>query len=135
MEQWPGSKLGKEYFKAIYCHSAYEASLVAQLVRIYLQCGRSGFDPWVGKIPWRREQLPTPVLWPGESHGPYIGHVYSKSRGMNRQGSLSTSVASTGNSAVVWCPHVGQFYAEREPKGGCDLCAWPLMLLISSDCQ
>ena len=24
MEQWAGSKLGKEYFKAVYCHSAYE---------------------------------------------------------------------------------------------------------------
>ena len=23
MEQWTGSKLGKEYIKAIYCHSAY----------------------------------------------------------------------------------------------------------------
>ena len=23
MEQWTGSKLGKEYFKAVYCHSAY----------------------------------------------------------------------------------------------------------------
>ena len=21
------------------------------------------FDPWVGKIPWRRERLPTPVFW------------------------------------------------------------------------
>ena len=28
-----------------------------------------GFDPWVGKIPWRRERLPTPVFWPGEFHG------------------------------------------------------------------
>ena len=27
------------------------ASLVAQLVRIRLQCGRPGFNPWVGKIP------------------------------------------------------------------------------------
>ena len=34
--------------------------------RIHLQCGRPGFNPWVGKIPWRREQLPTPVFWPGE---------------------------------------------------------------------
>ena len=24
---------------------------------------------WVGKTPWRRERLPTPVFWPGESHG------------------------------------------------------------------
>ena len=30
---------------------------------------RFRFDPWVRKIPWRREQLPTPVLLPGESHG------------------------------------------------------------------
>ena len=25
--------------------------------------------PWVRKIPWRREQLPTLVFWPGEFHG------------------------------------------------------------------
>ena len=38
------------------------ASLVAQLVRICLQCGRPGFKPWVGKIPWRKERLPPPVI-------------------------------------------------------------------------
>ena len=37
--------------------------------RICLQCRRPGFDPSVGKIPWRRERLPTPVCWPGEFHG------------------------------------------------------------------
>ena len=26
-------------------------------------------DPWVGKIPWRKEWLRTPVFLPGESHG------------------------------------------------------------------
>ena len=36
-----------------------------------LQCRRPRFDPWVGKIPWRRERLPTPVFWPGEFHGLY----------------------------------------------------------------
>ena len=30
---------------------------------------RRGFDPWVGKIPWRRAWQPTPVFSPGESHG------------------------------------------------------------------
>ena len=39
--------------------------------RICLQCGRPGFNSWAGKIPWRREQLPTPVFWPGEFHGLY----------------------------------------------------------------
>ena len=24
------------------------------------------FDSWVGKIPWGRDGLPTPVFWPGE---------------------------------------------------------------------
>ena len=39
--------------------------------RIFLYCQRPGFDPWVGKIPWRRERLCTPVFWPGEFHGLY----------------------------------------------------------------
>ena len=29
----------------------------------------TGFDPWVQKIPWRRKWLPTPVFFPGKSHG------------------------------------------------------------------
>jgi len=40
-------------------------------LRIHLECRRTGFDPWVRKIPWRRERLPTPVIWPGEFHGLY----------------------------------------------------------------
>ena len=28
---------------------------------------RCRFDPWVGKIPWRRAWQPTPVFLPGES--------------------------------------------------------------------
>ena len=30
---------------------------------------RCGFDPWVGKMPWRRKWHPTPVFLPGKSHG------------------------------------------------------------------
>ena len=37
--------------------------------RISLQCGRPGFSPWIGKIPWRRKWQPTLVFLPGESHG------------------------------------------------------------------
>ena len=33
------------------------------------QWERLGFDPWVGKIPWRRKWQSTPVLLPGKSHG------------------------------------------------------------------
>ena len=31
------------------------------------RCERLGFDPWVGKIPWRRARQPRPVFLPGES--------------------------------------------------------------------
>ena len=30
---------------------------------------KPGFNPWGGKIPWRREQLPTPAFWSGGFHG------------------------------------------------------------------
>ena len=33
--------------------------------RVYLQCGRPGFDPSVGKNPWRRKWQPTPIFLPG----------------------------------------------------------------------
>ena len=32
-------------------------------------CRRPGFDPWIGKIPCKREWQPTPVFLPGEFHG------------------------------------------------------------------
>ena len=44
---------------------------------ICLQCGRPGFDPWVGKILWRGKWQPTPVLLPGKFHGRRILVGYS----------------------------------------------------------
>ena len=57
------------------------ASLVVQLVEnppaMQGTYRRPEFNPWVGKIPWRRERLPTPVVSPGEFHG-------LQSRGLQR---------------------------------------------------
>ena len=41
------------------------------MVEIHMQCKRPQFDSWVGKIPWRRDRLPTPVClgFPGGSDG------------------------------------------------------------------
>ena len=60
-------------------HHTYSRNLVICLVTwlpwwlrsesICLQCRRPGFDPWVGKSPWRRKWQPTPVFLPGKSHG------------------------------------------------------------------
>ena len=44
------------------------------------QCRRHkkrGFDPWVGKITWRRAWKSTPVFFPGESRGQRRLTVYS----------------------------------------------------------
>ena len=44
------------------------ASLVVknpQMVKNPPQCGRPGFNSWVGRIPWRRAWQPTPVFLPG----------------------------------------------------------------------
>ena len=50
LEGFPGSSAGKEST----CNE-----------------GNLGSSPALGKIPWRRERLPTPVFWPGEFHGLY----------------------------------------------------------------
>ena len=44
-----------------YSPSIYSMYL-AQLVKNRLQSRRPQFDPWVGKIYWRRDRLPTPVF-------------------------------------------------------------------------
>ena len=49
------------------------------------RCKRHRFDPWVGKVPWRRKWQPTPVLLPGKFYGQrsltdYTVHKVSKSQ-------------------------------------------------------
>ena len=69
---------------------------------MYLQCRscrRRGFDPWVGKILWRMERLPTPVFWPGEFHGLYSPWVCKESDTTERP-SLS-QVKNVGSSTQV----------------------------------
>ena len=70
--------------------------------RIHLQCGRPGFDPWVGKILWRRKQLPTPVFWPGELHGLYSSWGRKESDrteglSLSPYTKLCTALSSSGN--------------------------------------
>ena len=45
------------------------ASLVAQMVKTLHAIQKPGWDPWIGKIPWRRKRQPTPVFLTGKFHG------------------------------------------------------------------
>ena len=63
MEQWTGSKLGKEYVKAVYCHPAYLA---------YMQSTSCEMPGWMkhklesrfpGEISITSDMHMTPRLW------------------------------------------------------------------------
>ena len=65
--------LGNIYMCVCVCVCMYVYIYIYIYIGIYihLQCRTPRFDPWFGKIPWRRQRLPTPVFWPGEFHGLY----------------------------------------------------------------
>ena len=76
---------------------------------IHLQCRRLGFNPWVGKMPWRRERLPTPVFWPGEFHGLYSPRGHKESDNTER---LSLSLSRIPS----WCPEFACLLSEGKPS-------------------
>ena len=47
-------------------HSAYRGFPGGSVVKNLPARRRCGFDPWVRKIPWRRQWQPTPVFLPGK---------------------------------------------------------------------
>ena len=77
--------------------------------RICLQCGRPGFDPWVGKIPWRRERLPIPVSWSGECCGLYSPRGHRESDKTERL--LLTIINGQGTSLVVQWFRLSAYHA------------------------
>ena len=61
---------GGHLCKFMFCFRQIEGLLWwPRWYRICLPCLSPRFDPWVGKIPWRRAWQPPPVFLPGESHG------------------------------------------------------------------
>ena len=80
--------------------------MVAQLVKNRLQCGRPWFDPWVGKIPWKRKSLPTSVFWPGEFHGVYSPWSHKGSDTTERLSLSSTSSDSFTTCFPMWIPFI-----------------------------
>ena len=75
MEQWTGSKLGKEYIKAVYCHLAYLTCLQSQFTLVTQLCPIL-YDPMNCSMPGLlvHHQLPeftqTHVHWVGDAIQP-----------------------------------------------------------------
>ena len=69
--------------------------------KIGLQCRRCGFDPWVGKIPWRRKWPPTAVFLPGEPHGQRSLGIHSPRVAKNRIQRSTHTYVKVGNLKYV----------------------------------
>ena len=76
---------------------------------------RRGFDPWVGKIPWKRTWQPTPVFLPGKSHGQRSLVDYSpcnSPRGHERVGHDWIPGSAATGITVIWCLVVVQLLSR-----------------------
>ena len=100
-------------FKITLNKNSIRASLEAQMVKNLPGSRRHGFDPWVGKIPWRREWRYTPVFWPGEYHGQkslvgyslwgrkesdmteWLTHTYTHKNRIRKKSKTSGSISAT----------------------------------------
>ena len=63
MEQWTGSKLGKEYIKAVYCHSAYLTSMQSTSCKMPSWMKHKLETRFLGEIQITSDMQMTPPLW------------------------------------------------------------------------
>ena len=68
---------------------------------------RHWFNPWVGKIAWRKAWQPTPIFLPGESHGQRslcaTVHGVAKSQtGLKQLSMQMTFEVSSGYGGKIW---------------------------------
>ena len=90
-------------------------------LRIRLQCQRPGFDPWVGKIPWRKEQLPTPVFWPGKFHGLYSPWGLRESARLSDFYSFSFPQLSTDYRQLLLCQELRVVAGGQDSHESCSV--------------
>ena len=113
--------------------------------RIRLQCGRPGFDRWVGKIPWGKAWQPTPVFLPGKS--PWTeepGRLQSmelqrvRHDWATKHKLRSLAHFSTWEDARVWA-HRSHSFTIHLSYLGASICVSYILssfrLLVGSDCS
>ena len=79
------------------------------------QFRRRGFDPWVGKVPWRREWIPTPVFLPGKSHGQRSLAGYSP--WCHKEQDMTQRLCLPGCDIWSYLFHMGGTYLYRRAPG------------------
>ena len=102
----------------------HKASLVAQLVKN----PPAMWETRVGKIPWRREQLPTPVFWLGEFHGLYSSWGHKVSDTTDPLSLTYTCIYSFSDSFLTYV--VTEYWVEISVL--CSSCLLALYFIYSS---
>ena len=94
--------------------------------RLCLKRRRPGFDPWVGKIPWRRAWLPTPVFLPGEFHGQRS--LVGCSPWGCKESDRAEGLTHTHNGSKIECQRLGPtlYKGERETEDHKWILSWGL---------
>ena len=94
-----------------YCMVSLACEIKKKWVKLHLPMqevqdwSRCGFNPWIGKIPWRRQRLPIPVFGPGEFHGlsPWsVKDVDTTERLSVSLGTKITYVLGPKNQNIKW---------------------------------
>ena len=108
------------------------------------RCKRCGFDPWVGKIPWRREWQPVPVFLPGKSHGQrsLVGHSLwdHKESDMTEHARMQNVVRRAHDLCGILAPdpwpHSIYVKTSMKPKSRDMLQnSWPVLFKLSTWCS
>ena len=65
-----GPEILQDFFFQLYLYMGFPGGSVVKNPPANAGDARAwGFNPWVGKILWRRKWQPSPVFLPGKSHG------------------------------------------------------------------
>ena len=81
------------------------------------RCWRCEFDPWVGKITWRRGWQPAPVFLPGEFHGQRSLMSYSP---LGCKELDTTEATEPTGMSIYFCvcvyPHKMEYFSTMRKK-------------------
>ena len=79
-----------------------------------------GFDPWTGKIPWKRKWQPTPLFLPGKSHGQrsLVGYSPRGHKELTMTEPLSTQCMCRGRECMGNLPSQTSIFKKSLKRKG-----------------
>ena len=128
MEQWTGSKIGKEYIKAIYCHSPYLTTMWSASCEML---GWMKHKLWIQDCQEKYQQYLIPSLWYPESRMEVKSHLM-KVKEESEKTALKSTFKKWRSWHLVSSLHSKQM--EKQWKQWWNLFSWaPKSLLMVTE--